>query len=208
MSDLSRQDHWELVYRTKSEKEVSWFQEEAEPSVELILNAGATPTSAIIDIGGGASRLVDALVSRGFTRVTVLDLSGAALSTACARLGSAAGQAEWIVADVTRWEPAQVYDLWHDRAAFHFLADSADRAAYVQRVRRAVRPGGHLIIGSFALDGPERCSGLPVARYDGAGLAAEFGNAFELISTRLHLHETPWGAQQRFQFSTFRAVKG
>jgi len=208
MSDLSRQDHWQLVYRTKSEKEVSWFQDKAEPSVELILNAGATPTSAIIDIGGGTSRLVDALVSRGFRRVTVLDLSSAALSTARARLGSAAGQVQWIAADVTRWEPAQVYDLWHDRAAFHFLADSADRAAYVERVTRALRPGGHLIIGTFALDGPERCSGLPVARYDGAGLAAEFGNAFELISTQRHLHETPWGAQQKFQFSTFRAVKG
>ena len=150
---MSRQAHWENVYSTRGEREVSWFQERPALSLELIRAAGATARSFVIDIGGGASRLVDALVAEGFDSVAVLDLSEAALAATKARLGDKAAKVTWIVADVTTWEPSQRYDVWHDRAALHFLTDAADRAAYVARLARALRPGGHAIIGTFALDG-------------------------------------------------------
>jgi 2-polyprenyl-3-methyl-5-hydroxy-6-metoxy-1,4-benzoquinol methylase len=203
MKDVSRRAHWENVYTTKSENEVSWFQENPAPSLELIDLAQPTSESTIVDIGGGASRLVDSLAARGFNHVTVLDLSEAALATAKARLGDKAN-VQWVAADVTRWNPTQTYDIWHDRAAFHFLTDSGDRAAYVARLKQAVRPGGHVVIGTFAIDGPERCSGLPVNRYDAASLSAELGKGFRLIDARRHQHATPWGAIQRFQFCLFR----
>jgi SAM-dependent methyltransferase len=204
MSSMNRSAHWENVYTTKGENEVSWFQEKPTPSLELIDLAQLTPASAIVDIGGGASRLVDRLVARGFQNVTVLDLSESALGAAKARLGDQADRVQWVVADVTTWEPAQVYDLWHDRAAFHFLTDDAARLAYVDRLKKALKPDAHVIVGTFALDGPERCSGLPVARHDAASLAATLGPEFELIDTRPHEHVTPWGSTQQFQFSTFR----
>lgn len=204
MNDLDRQNHWENVYATKGENEVSWFQEAPEPSLQLIELAGAIRTSGIIDIGGGASRLVDYLVSQGYEDVTVLDLSDAALASARSRIGDKADRVTWIAADVTVWEPSRTYDVWHDRAAFHFLTDPKDQMAYVARLRRALRPGGHAIIGTFAPDGPERCSGLMVSRYDANSLAATLGSGFELIDTRRHEHATPWGAIQKFQFSTFR----
>ena len=204
MSDLSRQNHWEKVYTTKGESEVSWFQETPAPSLELIEFVGAIQNSAIIDIGGGASRLVDNLVSRGYEDLTVLDLSDAALASARSRIGDKANRVTWITADVTAWEPSRTYDVWHDRAAFHFLTDPNDQAAYVARLRRALRLGGHAIIATFALDGPERCSGLMVSRYDADALAATLGDGFELVDTRRHDHTTPWGAVQKFQFSTFR----
>jgi SAM-dependent methyltransferase len=204
MGDGSRKAHWENVYTTKGENEVSWFQQSPAPSLELIVQAGATSTSAIIDIGGGASRLVDNLIAQGFADVTVLDLSGAALAAARSRLGVRAERVNWIVADATNWEPARVYDIWHDRAAFHFLTDADDRAAYIARLKRGLKIGGHAIIATFALDGPEKCSGLPVARYDSASLGHTLGAAFRLIDTRSHMHATPWGSQQSFQFSVFR----
>jgi trans-aconitate methyltransferase len=204
MNDVSRQDHWENVHTTKGENEVSWFQENPTPSLELMTLAAATPSMAVIDIGGGASRLVDVLVATGFQAVTVLDLSEAALATAKARLGDRANQVEWIVADVTTWEPQQVYDLWHDRAAFHFLTEEHDRRAYVSRLNEAVKPGGHAIIATFAPDGPERCSGLPVMRYNAESLGRALGSVFELVETRRYEHLTPWGSEQRFQFSLFR----
>ena len=203
MNDLSRRAHWENVYTTKSENEVSWFQENPAPSLELIDLAEPTPVTAIVDIGGGASRLVDSLVARGLHHVTVLDLSEAALAAAKTRLGDNAN-VRWVAADVTSWNPTQTYDIWHDRAAFHFLTDGGDRAAYVTRLKQAVKPGGHVVIGTFAIDGPERCSGLPVNRYDAARLAAELGKGFRLIDARRHEHTTPWGAIQRFQFCIFQ----
>jgi SAM-dependent methyltransferase len=204
MNGVSRQNHWESVYATKGEDEVSWFQEAPEPSLRLIELAGASRSSGIIDIGGGASRLVDYLVSQGYEDLTVLDLSAAALASARSRIGDKADRVTWIAADVTAWEPSRTYDVWHDRAAFHFLTDPKDQVAYVARLRRALRPGGHAIIGTFAPDGPERCSGLIVSRYDAHSLAATLGSGFELIDTRRHEHATPWGARQKFQFSTFR----
>ena len=204
MNGTSRQEHWEHVYTTKGESEVSWFQENATPSLELLTLTGETPRSAVIDIGGGASRFVDALVEIGFQAVTVLDLSEAAIAVAKARLGSRADKVKWVVADVTTWEPQQVYDLWHDRAAFHFLTEEHDRTAYVACMIKAVKPGGHAIIATFAPDGPERCSGLPVVRYDAKSLGSVLGDAFELIETRRHQHITPRGSEQRYQFSVFR----
>jgi len=172
MSDENRQAHWDEVYTSKSENAVSWFQESPALSLELINLAGATSASAIVDIGGGASRVVDGLIANGFERVTVLDLSEAALASAKKRLGINARLVQWVTADVTKWEPSEDYDIWHDRAAFHFLTEAADRIAYTRRLKTALRSGGHFIIGTFALDGPERCSGLPVIRYDAAGLSA------------------------------------
>lgn len=201
---MSGKAHWENVYNTKGESEVSWFQENPAPSLELIDLTKATPQSEIVDIGGGASRLVDSLVLRGFKNVTVLDLSEAALATAKERLGVASAGVQWVTADVIKWYPAQTYDVWHDRAAFHFLTDDMDKAAYVERLNKAVKPDGRVIIGTFALDGPERCSGLPVNRYNSASLASTLGHNFELIDSRLHDHSTPWGAIQHFQFSTFQ----
>jgi SAM-dependent methyltransferase len=204
MIGLDPREHWQNVYLTKRETEVSWFQTIPELSLALIRSVSATPRSVIIDIGGGASRLVDALLHEGFEAVSVLDVSEAALSAAKARLGANAARAQWIVADVTGWEPPQRYDVWHDRAAFHFLTAEGDRAAYVERLAHALKPGGHAIMATFALDGPERCSGLPVVRYDAEGLGKVLGERFALLDTRRHDHHTPAGAAQRFQYSVFR----
>jgi 2-polyprenyl-3-methyl-5-hydroxy-6-metoxy-1,4-benzoquinol methylase len=201
VSTLERQAHWQNVYQAKGERAVSWFQERPDISLDLIHATGVDPSASIIDIGGGASRLVDALISEGFKAVAVLDLSEKALATSKARLGAK------IVADVTNWQPSQTYDVWHDRAALHFLTDPKDRSAYVERVAKAVRVGGHVIIGTFALDGPERCSGLPVIRHDAATLGELLGPSFELAENRRHDHQTPSGVIQKFQFSRFRRVR-
>lgn len=199
-----RSAHWESVYASKGENEVSWFQESPATSLDMIRQANPDPAAAIIDIGGGASRLVDGLLREGYRSITVLDLSAHALEAAKKRIGPAAASVDWIVADATTWRPARSYDVWHDRAAFHFLTEAADRAAYLERLRSAVHPGGQVIIGTFALDGPEKCSGLPVQRYDSATLAAELGAEFELIEQRHEVHRTPWNSTQAFQFSRFR----
>ncbi len=165
---------------------------------------GAQPSSAIIDVGGGASRLVDNLLAQGFENITVLDLSAAALNSARARLGDKGEAVKWIVADATEWQPKDTYDVWHDRAAFHFLTNEKVQQAYIQRLKQALKRGGHLIIGTFALDGPEKCSGLPVARHSAESLSALLAPDFDLIDSRRHEHITPWQAVQKFQFSTFR----
>jgi SAM-dependent methyltransferase len=208
MSDpkLDRTAHWQAVYTKKRENEVSWFQETPSTSLRLIQDTRASRDAAIIDIGGGASRLVDALVARGFRSLTVLDISAAALEAAKARLGAQSTDVDWIVADVTKWLPARSYDIWHDRAAFHFLTEAADRDAYVDRLKSAVAAGGQVIIGTFALDGPEKCSGLSVQRYDANTLAAVLGSSFELADSLTEAHRTPWGAIQHFQFSRFQRV--
>lgn len=199
-----RHTHWQNVYTSKGEGDVSWFQASPHPSLDLIALTGAARDAGIVDIGGGASRLVDALLDAGYADITVLDLSEAALATARERIGSRASQVMWIAADVTAWEPQRQYDIWHDRAAFHFLTESSDQQAYVACLKRALRPGAYAIIGSFAPDGPEKCSGLPVMRHDYASIAALLGDVFTPIDSRRHDHVTPWGATQHFQFSTFR----
>lgn len=201
MSTRDRQAHWDNAYQSKGEAGVSWFQARPAISLELIQQCGAAPATRIIDIGGGASRLVDALLEEGMRDIAVLDLSAAAFDAAKARLGEAAASVDWIVADVTEWQPSRTYDIWHDRAAFHFLTATADRDAYIERLHAAVAPGGHAIIATFAEDGPERCSGLPVMRYDPAALAQIIGPSFTLVDQRHHVHTTPWGSTQAFQFS-------
>ena len=203
-SDL--QAHWENIYTTKGEAELSWFQETPAPSLELLELVGAQPSSAIIDIGGGASRLVDSLLAQGFENITVLDLSAAALTSARARLGANGDKVKWIEAEITEWQPLESYDVWHDRAAFHFLTSDYEQSAYVQRLKQALRRGGHVIIGTFAPDGPEKCSGLPVARHNAGSLSAILGADFILVDSRRHEHATPWHALQKYQFSTFRRV--
>ncbi len=204
MNEPDRRQHWETVYTTKAENEVSWSQASPSPSLDLLLEAGARPDSAIIDVGGGASRLVDALVMQGFECVSVLDISQAALDAARGRLAGKADQVRWIAADITAWEPDALYDIWHDRAAFHFLTAASDQALYRDRLRGALKPGGHAIIGTFAPSGPEKCSGLPVMRHDTASLQRFLGAEFEPVASRPHQHTTPWGTTQDFQFSTFR----
>jgi len=206
VSDQGRA-YWDNVYVTKDDSEVSWFQQIPATSLALIDLAQASRDAAIIDIGGGASHLVDHLLSRGYRDVTVLDVSEAALSLARVRLTQPlADHVNWIVADVTQWQPPRQYDLWHDRAAFHFLVDATDRAAYVTRVKQAVAVGGHVVIGTFAIDGPGMCSGLPVRRYDADGLAAELGDQFTLIASPRAEHVTPHQKVQPFQFCLFRRV--
>jgi SAM-dependent methyltransferase len=204
MSTLERQTHWQNVYQTTGERDVSWFQEFPTISLDLIRATGVVADASIIDIGGGASRLVDALVGEGYHSVTVLDISEKALATPRRRLGPMAKRVTWIVADVTAWRPGKRYNVWHDRAAFHFLTEPADRTAYAECVRNAVPPGGHVIIGTFAPNGPERCSGLPVLRHDAASIGEVLGPSFKLIESRRHDHKTPGGTPQQFKFSWFQ----
>ena len=204
MSTAERQAHWQNVYHTKAEDEVSWFQSSPTISLDLIRATGVSRDASVVDIGAGASRLIDALVDAGFTALTALDLSEKALDIARARLADRAANVDWVVADVTAWRPLRIYDVWHDRAAFHFLTDPADQLAYADCVREAVRPGGYVIIGTFALDGPERCSGLPVVRHDAPSIGKILGSSFELVESRRQEHQTPGGAIQQFQFSRFR----
>jgi SAM-dependent methyltransferase len=203
LSSINRHAHWQNVYTTKGEKEVSWFQERPAMSLELIAASGAAPGSAIVDIGGGTSRLVDALLDAGYRNLTVLDLSEAALAVARERVGPRAAAVRWVAGDVTIWQPAEQYDVWHDRATFHFLTAASDRQAYITRLKTALRIGGQAIIGTFALDGPERCSGLPVLRYDSESLGKSLGSRFRLLESRGEDHRTPWDTMQHFQFSRF-----
>lgn len=198
-----RQSHWNTVYATKADDSVSWFEEAPALSIRLIRQATEARGSAI-DIGGGASRLPEALLDLGFADVTCLDLSAEAQRIARARLGERGGRVRWIVADVTGWTPDRRHDVWHDRAALHFLTEPADQARYAAAVANGVASGGIAVIGTFAPDGPERCSGLPVRRHDSASLSALLGEGFKLLSEERHEHRTPGGAIQKFQFSTFR----
>jgi SAM-dependent methyltransferase len=195
-----RQQHWNDIYVRKAEEEVSWFQPEASISLELIERFAPPRDAKVIDVGGGASRLVDGLLDRGFEDVTVLDISEAALAKARARLGARADRVKWIAADVTSFEPSERFTLWHDRAVFHFLTSPADRTAYVRSLERALAPKGHVVVGTFALDGPERCSGLEIVRYDAVALSKTLGPSFQLVEEVRHEHTTPGGKMQAFTF--------
>ena len=204
MISSERQSHWQNVYQSKGEEQVSWTQLDPQPSLGLIEKFAEGRNASIVDIGGGASRLVDALLAHGFAAISVLDLSEAALQSAKTRLGAQGASVQWIAADATSWLPPRAFDIWHDRAAFHFLVEEADRSAYIDRLYAGVQTGGHAIISTFAPDGPEKCSGLPVQRYDAGTLSRTIGPAFELIAEVPHQHVTPWGATQSFQFSVLR----
>lgn len=199
--------HWEKVYSSKATTEVSWFQEHAALSLKLIQEAGIPATASIIDVGGGASTLVDDLLAHGYHHITVLDLSGAALAAARKRLGTQSAQVQWLEANVLEAAlPRYAYDVWHDRAVFHFLTSAKERHAYVQTVLRTVKPGGLVIVATFAEDGPTQCSGLPVMRYGANELHAEFGAPFQLLGHERESHLTPGGNAQKFVYCFCRKV--
>jgi SAM-dependent methyltransferase len=201
---MDRAAHWNAVYISKGARDVSWFEPSPSVSLRMIDAAGIDATACVLDVGGGDSRLVEALVARGFRCVSVLDVSSAALARARARLGAAGDVPAWIAADVTGDWAAPPVDVWHDRAVFHFLTAAADRARYRQRLLDTLKPGGAAIVATFALDGPTSCSGLDVCRYSPDTLAAELGPLFTLVESQAHVHTTPWGATQSFQYSRFR----
>ncbi len=203
-----RKKHWEDVYTKKTSKEVSWYQIEPTISLELIKSAGVDHASKIIDVGGGASVLVDKLLEKGFQNLTVLDISSKSLNYAKERLGKLATQVSWIEADVTEFDPPQKYDLWHDRAVFHFLTDPNDRKKYAQNMGKSLNPRGHAIIATFAIDGPLKCCGLDVERYSDKKLRNELGDSFELIKSIEEVHVTPWGSEQRFIYCYFKKPIG
>jgi len=191
--------HWENIYQTKDATQVSWFQQHPELSFQFIEHTGGGKAGQIIDVGGGASTLVDDLLANGYQNITVLDISAAALRVAQQRLGSRAAAVTWLEADITQVNlPYRFYDVWHDRAVFHFLTRAEDRARYVEAVQHSVKAGGHVIVATFGLDGPLRCSGLEVVRYSPDSLHDEFGNDFALVDTTNEFHHTPFGTEQKF----------
>lgn len=198
-----RQDHWQHVYATKAADEVSWYQETPSASLEMIRATGIGADAHILDVGGGASTLVDRLIADGYRNVAVLDIAEAALGRSRDRLGDNAAQVEWMVADVTSWTPPREFGLWHDRAVFHFLTEPEDRRAYVETLARTVPEGGHVIIATFAPDGPERCSGLAVMRHGLDSLPEELGEGFERVQHRREEHVTPAGRRQAFLYQRF-----
>ncbi len=204
---MQRKEHWERVYSTKGERDVSWFEALPEISLQMLNAAGVTKATCVLDVGGGDSRLIDHLAAKGMTCVAVLDVSGAALQRARGRLGAAAAVPVWIEADVTGEWTLKPMDIWHDRAVFHFLTDPEDRARYLARLRAVLKVNGSAIIATFAADGPDKCSGLPVARYSPEALSATLGSEFELIESRRHVHHTPWGSTQAFQYSRFARMQ-
>jgi SAM-dependent methyltransferase len=192
-----RARHWDTVYRQKSTDQVSWYESQPATSVRL-LTAAAPPPAAVIDLGSGASLLPDALLSAGYTDITLLDVSAQALAITRERLADRADRLTYVVADLVTWEPEHAWDAWHDRAVFHFLVEPAARARYLRTVAGAVRPGGVVVLGCFASDGPTQCSGLPTARYDADQLADLFTPAFTLSRSERQEHRTPGGAVQPF----------
>ena len=196
---MNMKPHWEQIYEKKGPTQVSWYQEHAQCSLRYIRNTAIQKTDPIIDVGGGASTLVDDLIADGCQYISILDISGTALQLARQRLGSRAAGVDWIEADITQASlPHHHYDVWHDRAVFHFLAQPVDRQHYIDTVRHAVRPGGHVIVATFAADGPDHCSGLEVIRYNPEGLHNEFGDGFDLVDSTPETHQTPFGTVQKF----------
>ena len=201
---MTRQEHWNQVYRAKRPDDVSWYQRRPELSIDLVAASGICKDTGILDVGGGASMLVDCLLADGYTRLAVLDVSAEALAHSRARLGTRADSVEWFETDVTTFDPPHQFALWHDRAVFHFLTEARDRRAYVATLRRTLEPGGAVVIATFASDGPSKCSGLEVMRYDESSIQAELGTEFGLQEVRRETHVTPWHAEQRFAWFRFR----
>jgi SAM-dependent methyltransferase len=199
----SKQTHWNKVYGTKAITAVSWYEARPAKSLELIRATGILPADPIIDIGGGASFLADELQKAGYQDLTVLDLSAEVLQKLRERLGTRGASVNLLHQDVTTFQPTRRYALWHDRAVFHFLVQREDRQRYVESLLKALRPDGHVVIATFGPARPERCSGLPIARYDAPALAAELGGDFELVASSLEIHRTPSGAEQQFLYCRF-----
>jgi 2-polyprenyl-3-methyl-5-hydroxy-6-metoxy-1,4-benzoquinol methylase len=204
MVAIDRKAHWERIYSSRGETGVSWYQGEPRLSLELIRSVAPCARGRIIDVGGGASVLVDRLLDLPFDRIAVLDVSETALNRARARLGQRAGRVDWIADDITEVESLGTFDVWHDRAVFHFLTEAADRSRYLELARRTLPESGHLIIASFADAGPKRCSDLDIRRYNAATLGAELGEDFSLVREARETHTTPWGSSQAFFYGVFR----
>lgn len=205
MTDIPR--HWDEVYQHKPAHAVSWYQARPDQSLAFIRDSQISPDAPLIDVGGGASTLVDHLLDRHYTDVTVLDISPYGLTQAQTRLGrERARQVQWITQDITQFQPTRRYALWHDRAVLHFLTDAAARAAYVAALERSVAPGGSVIVATFADDGPARCSGLDIARYDAAALRALFGHGYTCLAEARDIHVTPWGSSQAFIYVRLRRI--
>lgn len=201
MTLLDTKAHWERIYRTKAPEAVSWYRSHLETSLALIERAVDRTSASIIDVGGGESTLVDDLLARGYENITILDISQTAIDATQKRLGSVAEQVRWLVADITQVElESSTYDVWHDRAVFHFLTEPEQRMAYIRQVVRAVKPGGHVIVSTFGPEGPTKCSGLEVVRYDAESLHDEFGARFRLEESFKELHQTPFGTTQQFLY--------
>lgn len=201
-----RARHWDDVYTRQDDTRVSWYEPDPTCSVEMLDVGGALPDQAVIDVGAGASRLVDVLLARGFTDLTVLDVSDAGPARTRARLGAAADRVRWVVTDLLDWAPVRRFGVWHDRAVFHFLTEPADRARYRELLGRALAPGALVVLATFADDGPQQCSGLPTARYDAASLAAEIGAGFAVLASARVVHRTPWAAEQPFTWLALRRL--
>ena len=198
---MNTKSHWENIYATKAADQVSWYSEHLDNSLELILQTGVQKNAAVIDVGGGSSTLVDDLLDNGFVDLSVLDISGTAIAKSKQRLAVRSERVNWIEADITQAVlPADHYDLWHDRAVFHFLTDLADRRKYVELVMRSLKVGGHIIVASFGPEGPQKCSGLDVVRYSPESMHDEFGSRFELVSHLTESHRTPFGTEQDFVY--------
>jgi 2-polyprenyl-3-methyl-5-hydroxy-6-metoxy-1,4-benzoquinol methylase len=205
MSADDAMTHWGKVYTTKAPDQVSWYRPHLEMSLSLIERAAGGVSASIIDVGSGESTLVDDLLARGYQNITVLDISQAAIDVTKKRLKEAVDQVHWITADITTVELASgAYDVWHDRAVFHFLTSLEKRVAYVNAVARAVKVGGHVIVSTFGPEGPTKCSGLEVVRYDAESLRREFGARFRLVESSMELHHTPFGTTQQFLYCCFR----
>jgi SAM-dependent methyltransferase len=202
---MDTRSHWENVYATKAPDAVSWYRQHLERSLEFMEKVAPARSTPIIDVGGGESTLVDDLLARGYENLSVLDVSSAAINFTKKRLGRMADSVQWIVSDVTTADlPANAYDVWHDRAVFHFLTAPDQRAAYIRQVGKAVRSGGHVLVSTFGPEGPTKCSGLEVVRYDAESLHAEFGVRFQLLESLKELHETPFGTIQQFLYCLCR----
>ena len=198
---MDTKTHWEKVYTTKEPETVSWYRAHLETSLALIERAAHSRSASIIDIGAGESTLVDDLLAKGYENITVLDVSQTAIDVTKRRLGPLAEKTKWIVTDITGVELEPLaYDVWHDRAVFHFLTSIEQRAGYVRNVATAVKPGGHVIVSTFGPEGPTRCSGLEVMRYDAESLHNEFGVRFRLVESSKELHKTPFGTTQQFLY--------
>lgn len=204
---MNKKVHWETVYETKSDRQVSWFREHLDNSLQMILETKVGKEAAIIDVGGGSSSLAADLFEQGFADVSVLDISAKALEKSKARLGKRAAQIEWIEADITQVSlPENHYDVWHDRAVFHFLTAAEDRQKYVEQVLRSLKVGGHIIVASFGENGPQKCSGLDVVRYNPETMHNEFGNNFNLVESLSETHETPFQTTQEFIYCYCRMI--
>ena len=205
MDGMNTPRHWENVYREKSPGTVSWYRPHLDRSIELIQSAAPDRTASIIDVGGGESTLVDDLLELGYRNLTILDVSQMALDVTKARLGESSKFIRWVYGDITELSlPIGAFDVWHDRALFHFLTKPADRSAYVQNVEKSLKPGGHVIVSTFGPQGPTKCSGLETMRYDAEGLQQEFGNRFKRLEDFKEQHETPSGVTQEFLYCHFR----